>query len=186
VLFLAGKGEGTIAYYEVVNEAPWIHFLGKHVSNDPQVGVAVYPKDEYDVVEVEIKRMFKLTTTLLEPISFTVPRTRKEYFQDDIYTLTRSSYQPAADAEEWFSGKNVKAKKVDLCPPNMKPLSTAPLIKRQSKYNFDEELKRGDDGPTTKEQVLGKFYSVVTEQWKEAGPTPDEQGEGVDADEWDD
>ena len=34
------------------------------------------PKEECDVEKVEIKRVLKLTTKMVQPISFTVPRTR--------------------------------------------------------------------------------------------------------------
>lgn len=37
ILYLAGKGDGNIRYYEVVDEAPWIHFLNQFLSGNPQV-----------------------------------------------------------------------------------------------------------------------------------------------------
>lgn len=37
IVYLAGKGDGNIRYYEVVNEAPWIHFLNQFLSGNPQV-----------------------------------------------------------------------------------------------------------------------------------------------------
>lgn len=37
IVYLAGKGDGNIRYYEIVNEAPWIHFLNQFLSGNPQV-----------------------------------------------------------------------------------------------------------------------------------------------------
>lgn len=37
MVYLAGKGDGNIRYYEVVDEAPWLHFLNQFLSGNPQV-----------------------------------------------------------------------------------------------------------------------------------------------------
>lgn len=37
IVFLAGKGDGNIRYYEITNEAPYIHFLNQFLSGNPQV-----------------------------------------------------------------------------------------------------------------------------------------------------
>jgi coronin-1B/1C/6 len=46
VLFLAGKGDGNIRYYEIVDEAPYIHYLSEFKSATPQRGkfkmIAIY------------------------------------------------------------------------------------------------------------------------------------------------
>ena len=36
-MYLAGKGDGNIRYYEVVDEAPYVHFLNQFLSGNPQV-----------------------------------------------------------------------------------------------------------------------------------------------------
>ncbi len=74
VLFLAGKGDGNIRYYEVVDEAPYIHYLTEFKSSNPQRGMAMLPKRAVNVSDCEIVRMLKLGTKLMEPISFQVPR----------------------------------------------------------------------------------------------------------------
>lgn len=37
IVFLAGKGDGNIRSYEVVDEAPWLHYLNQFISGNPQV-----------------------------------------------------------------------------------------------------------------------------------------------------
>lgn len=37
IVYLAGKGDGNIRYYEVATEAPWLHFLNQFLSGNPQV-----------------------------------------------------------------------------------------------------------------------------------------------------
>lgn len=74
VLFLAGKGDGNIRYYEVVDESPYIHYLSEFKSNTPQRGMTMVPKRGVNVSENEIVKMLKLSTKCMEPISFQVPR----------------------------------------------------------------------------------------------------------------
>ncbi len=74
VLFLAGKGDGNIRYYEIVDDAPYIHYLSEFKSNVPQRGMCMLPKRAVNVSECEIVRVLKLGVKLVEPISFQVPR----------------------------------------------------------------------------------------------------------------
>jgi len=104
ILYLAGKGDGNIRYYEYDNDI--LHELSQYASTDPQRGFAVAPKHSVNVKENEVVRAFKtVLDTLIEPISFIVPR-RSELFQLDIYPDCPST-TPALSAQEWFDGKEV-------------------------------------------------------------------------------
>lgn len=37
IVFLAGKGDGNIRFYEITNDPPYIHYLSQVVSGNPQV-----------------------------------------------------------------------------------------------------------------------------------------------------
>lgn len=37
IVFLAGKGDGNIRFYEISDEAPYIHYLSQVISGNPQV-----------------------------------------------------------------------------------------------------------------------------------------------------
>ena len=41
VLYLAGKGDGNIRYYEIVDHAPWAHYLNQFPSGFPQVSIMI-------------------------------------------------------------------------------------------------------------------------------------------------
>jgi hypothetical protein len=112
VLFLAGKGDGNIRYYEFTDEAPFINYLSEYKSSDPQRGMAMMSKRAVSVTDVEIARLFKLTTTELQPLSFRVPR-KAESFADDIFPDTASG-EPALTADEWLGGANAPPKKISL------------------------------------------------------------------------
>jgi len=114
VLFLAGKGDGNIRYYEIVDEDPYMHFLSEFKSQTPQRGMAMIPKRFVNVSECEITRMIKLGTKTAEPISFQVPR-KSDIFQDDLYPDTFSGDYSLSSAE-WFAGKNADPKLTSLAP----------------------------------------------------------------------
>uniref|UniRef100_H3B3J1 Coronin n=1 Tax=Latimeria chalumnae TaxID=7897 RepID=H3B3J1_LATCH len=106
MLYLAGKGDGNIRYYEISTEKPYLHFLTEFRSPAPQKGLGVMPKHGLDVSACEVFRFYKLVTLkgLIEPISMIVPR-RSETYQEDIYPMTPGT-EPALTAEEWLSGIN--------------------------------------------------------------------------------
>uniref|UniRef100_A0A8C9X9U6 Coronin n=1 Tax=Sander lucioperca TaxID=283035 RepID=A0A8C9X9U6_SANLU len=104
MLYLAGKGDGNMRYYEISSEKPYIHYLTEYRSNLPQKGMGVMPKRGLDVSSCEVFRFYKLVTikSLIEPLSMIVPR-RSESYQEDIYPMTAGN-KPALTAEEWLSG----------------------------------------------------------------------------------
>ncbi|XP_064595737.1 coronin-2B-like isoform X2 [Liolophura sinensis] len=106
VVFLAGKGDGNIRYYEVVPTEPYYHFLNQYQSSTPQRSVCAMPKRGCDAHKNEIMRFYKLYAdkSIVEPISMIVPR-RAETFQEDIFPPTASS-TPSLTADEWISGLN--------------------------------------------------------------------------------
>ncbi|ORZ08355.1 hypothetical protein BCR42DRAFT_144034 [Absidia repens] len=110
MLYLAGKGDGMIRYYEYENDA--LYFLSEFKSIDPQRGMAFMPKRAVNVSECEVARAYKVGTTLIEPISFTVPR-KSDAFQSDIFPPAISD-EPALTADEWFGGKDANPNTMDL------------------------------------------------------------------------
>jgi WD40 repeat protein len=114
VLYLAGKGDGNIRYYEVVDEAPYIHFLSEFKSASPQRGMGWVPKTALDLSSCEIARLLKLTANAVEPVSFTVPR-KSDMFQDDLYPPTYAG-EPTLNADQWFGGSNAQPKTITLSP----------------------------------------------------------------------
>jgi coronin-1B/1C/6 len=119
ILYLAGKGDGNIRYYECVDESPYIHFLTEFKSATPQRGMGWFPKKSLDLQSCEIARLLKVTGTAIEPISFFVPR-KSDIFQDDLYPPTFSG-EPTLTAREWFDGKKRRTKDYDfvsrICSP---------------------------------------------------------------------
>lgn len=102
ILYLAGKGDGNIRYFEYENDI--LHELSQFSSTDPQRGFAVSPKFSVNVKENEVLKSFKtVNDNSIEPISFIVPR-RSELFQLDIYPDCPSQ-DPPLSAQEFLNGK---------------------------------------------------------------------------------
>ncbi|KAI3372865.1 hypothetical protein L3Q82_023309 [Scortum barcoo] len=104
VVYLCGKGDSTIRYFEITDEAPYVHYLSAFTTKEPQRGMGYMPKRGLDVNKCEIARFYKLQERKCEPIVMTVPR-KSDLFQDDLYPDTAGP-DPALEAEEWFEGKN--------------------------------------------------------------------------------
>ncbi|XP_076867418.1 uncharacterized protein coro1cb isoform X2 [Brachyhypopomus gauderio] len=104
IVYLCGKGDSSIRYFEITDEAPYVHYLNTFSSKEPQRGVGYMPKRGLDVNKCEIARFYKLHERKCEPIIMTVPR-KSDLFQDDLYPDTAGP-DCALEAEEWFEGKN--------------------------------------------------------------------------------
>ncbi|TSW89617.1 Coronin-1C [Bagarius yarrelli] len=104
VVYLCGKGDSSIRYFEITDEAPYVHYLNTFSTKEPQRGMGYMPKRGLDVNKCEIARFYKLHERKCEPIIMTVPR-KSDLFQDDLYPDTAGP-DCAIEAEDWFEGKN--------------------------------------------------------------------------------
>ena len=110
-LYLAGKGDGNIRYYEYENDK--FEYLSEYKSSDPQRGVAFVPKRGLNMHDNEVMRAYKtVNDSYIEPISFIVPR-RAETFQEDIYPPT-VGLKPAVSSKEWFGGEDGLPPKISM------------------------------------------------------------------------
>ncbi|XP_066551830.1 coronin-6 isoform X2 [Amia ocellicauda] len=104
IVYLCGKGDSSIRYFEITDEPPYVHYLSTYSSKEPQRGMGFMPKRGLDVSKCEIARLYKLHERKCEPIQMTVPR-KSDLFQDDLYPDTAGP-EPALEAEDWLEGKD--------------------------------------------------------------------------------
>ncbi|XP_032072915.1 coronin-6 isoform X1 [Thamnophis elegans] len=112
IVYLCGKGDSSIRYFEITEEAPYVHYLSTYSSKEPQRGMGFMPKRGLDVSKCEIARFYKLHERKCEPIVMTVPR-KSDLFQDDLYPDTPGP-EPALEADEWLAGKDAEPLLVSL------------------------------------------------------------------------
>jgi len=115
LLFLAGKGDGGIRYYEISPEeepGQMVHEVSAYRTNDPTAGCGAVHRRHCNVSVNEIIRLYQVTGTQLRPLSFQVPR-KSDLFQDDLFPDCRGD-EPAVSLEGWLGGENATPKLVNL------------------------------------------------------------------------
>ncbi|RKP33039.1 DUF1900-domain-containing protein [Metschnikowia bicuspidata] len=155
ILYLAGKGDGNIRYFEFKDDV--LFDLSQYASTDAQRGFAVAPKMYVNMKENEILKSFKtVNDNSIKPISFIVPR-KSELFQEDIYPDARSD-QPALSASEWFSGKVVSGptlismRKLFDCEPNQYVKEPEKMLQSKAEIKptpQPKEAEKPSSKPTT-------------------------------------
>ncbi|XP_077201602.1 coronin-2A isoform X2 [Paroedura picta] len=182
ILYLLGKGDGNIRYYEISLEKPYLNYLMEYRSPLPQKGVGAMPKRGLDVSSCEIFRFYKLipVKSLIEPVSMIVPR-RSESYQEDIYPLT-AGIQPALTAEEWLNGVNKGPVMMSLRPGSVILNSLPPYPEESSPGATEPALYQSRMAETTEKP------SRLREKWgsrraEERGPEDKRMGlsNGFDA-----
>lgn len=110
VLYLGGKGDGNIRYYQFVDNQ--LAYLNQFTSTVPMKGLGFVPKRNVDVMKNELMRCLKLTANTLEYVSFSAMR-KSEAFQDDLYPEALSD-EPALNSTQWCEGKTSDPKRKSL------------------------------------------------------------------------
>ncbi|KAM9827301.1 coronin-2A-like [Neosynchiropus ocellatus] len=107
LLYLAGKGDGTIRCYELGAEKPYMNFLTEYQSLLPQKALGVMPKRGLDVNACEVFRFYRLIAIkdTVQPLSMIVPRKKTGTFHEDLYPMTTGN-KAALTAQDWLSGIN--------------------------------------------------------------------------------
>ncbi|XP_054613274.1 coronin-1C-A-like isoform X2 [Dunckerocampus dactyliophorus] len=176
IVYLCGKGDSSIRYFEITDEAPYVHYLNTFSTKEPQRGMGYMPKRGLDVNKCEIARFYKLQERKCEPIIMTVPR-KSDLFQDDLYPDTAGP-DPALEAEEWFAGKNggpilislkdgyVPTKGRDLKVVKSNVLENKPATKAENVSNVQKHVSHVPAQQSTQkmedklEEVLREFKSL--------------------------
>ncbi|XP_034471472.1 coronin-1B [Hippoglossus hippoglossus] len=165
MVYLCGKGDCTIRYFEVTDESPYVHFLSLYSSKEPQRGAGFLSKRGVDVNKCEIARFYKLHERKVEPISMTVPR-KSDLFQGDLYPDTASS-EPALLADEWIAGQDA--------PPLLVSLSggySAPPSKHRDTLRSKPKLASQDSGAPPSSGNVAAPTAAPTKEPEEEAPQP--------------
>merc|ERR1712002_535979 len=105
MVYLCGKGDSVIRYYEITEDSPYVHWLSNFQSSDPQRGIGMMTKRGVNVNNNEIARFYRLLAKgFVEVVPMVVPR-KSELFQDDLYPDTAAE-DPALSADAWMNGEN--------------------------------------------------------------------------------
>uniref|UniRef100_A0A0R3RGK9 Coronin n=1 Tax=Elaeophora elaphi TaxID=1147741 RepID=A0A0R3RGK9_9BILA len=163
LVYLAGKGDCAIRYYEVNNEYPFVHYINTYTTSEPQRGIAFMPKLGLNSNENEIARIYKVTTKgVVDELQFFVPR-KSDLYQVDLYPDTRS-HVPALTAEQFIEGRNA--------PPNLVPVNpdaavAKPKIQVAKKANILANLPPSQEMAASRPQAEQRMSTYDDVRHKE-------------------
>jgi len=137
MVYMAGKGDGNVRYYQLLNEAPWVYYLNELITGAPQKGFGIMPKRGIDASACEVFRLYKLHATkdAVEPISMIVPR-KSNIFQADLYPDTAAP-APAIKADQWLQGETAW--------PVLMSIKTGVLARRDNREQADDISDKNND-----------------------------------------
>ncbi|XP_005107916.1 coronin-7 [Aplysia californica] len=183
VVFLTCRGDRMIYTLEVAEDAPHLFECAPFKFDSLHQSASYLPKYTCDVRKVEVMRGWRLTSNSVDGFTFTVPRVKMEYFQDDLFPNTDVTWEPTITAADWLAGKDKRQKTKSLRPSDMKPLSEAPVEAPKAKKfeSYNAETYKTDE--QRKEELVSAMAGKL--EMSDA-PLPQDLAEGVDDDEWDD
>nr|XP_029721800.1 coronin-7 isoform X3 [Aedes albopictus] len=141
MLFLAGKGDTTIAYLEVTDKDPYL-IEGIRHSGEQTKGACLVPKRALRVMEGEVNRIMQLTSNSVIPIMYQVPRKTYRDFHSDLYPET-NGFKTELSATQWLNGVNMAVQKISLDPAK-RELGEQPIIPRLGPKPFSSTGSSGD------------------------------------------
>jgi len=187
LIYLYGRGDSNIKIYEFLeNQNPCARALLKINTESIQQGITFDYKKYMNIPKVEINRAWVVCKDNIKSISFTVPRTKTEFFQDDIFCPTRDFEHPSMTIDEWKSGQLKPLNTINLCPEGMKPLSennTAKVVKSTAHLIRKDTDKKGSAKDEFVNQLMARV--IDDEDSDEDGNLEQDRMEGLDDDEWD-
>ncbi|XP_062137886.1 coronin-7 isoform X3 [Drosophila sulfurigaster albostrigata] len=144
MLFLAGKGDTTINYLEITDKDPYL-IEGLRHTGEQTKGACLVPKRALKVMEAEVNRVLQLTSNMVIPIMYQVPRKTYRDFHADLYPET-TGYKTELIASEWLVGTNQPVPKMNLDPakrehgdePIIPRLGPKPFSSNTGDVSFDK------------------------------------------------
>lgn len=199
LLFCASMGDRQCRVFEI---SPWVFpFIApmdEYKMNKGQFcGMAWLHNSTTDPKKVELGRSLKLTQDSIVLQSWTIPRKRMDFFQDDILKPILSN-KAAMSADDWFAHKSPEGEEPatdDTCPAGMVRLSDAPVEELTDKQmRYQKHLIKRDEGEATSEFMGKKTDAQVRDHFRTLGETlpaakwdkSADVADEVDDDEWSD
>lgn len=156
VLYLAGKGDAAIRYYEFSNEDPYIFALSEFRDNESSKGACFIPKQAVDVKACEIAVALRVMRDWISPVSFQVPR-KSDIFQSDLYPDTYAG-KPMLSADEWLGGADKAPAKRSMKPGTAKEeQKESTFTAKKSAEQLQKELDAANAKIAELEEKLAKL-----------------------------
>lgn len=170
LLFLAGKGDANVRYYELVDGAPWQFYIDEFRTRDPCRGMCTVPRRILDTTKPEITRMLKLTSDKIVPLSFICPR-KSDMFQADLFPAAPSGNtiqvmeggkKVPFTADMFFGGAKAEFDLISMDPKekgkskNAGGVKTVQVKKKKNTAQLQKELDEANKKVAKYEELLTK------------------------------
>jgi len=171
LLYICSVADRRIQVFEMLEQQA-VEMTGQFRCADDILGIAFVPKWEVDVRKVEIDFMYKLSREELSHVSWTVPRKRREYFQEDLYPDTLDLRNQLMSPDDWFDKKVVKfadVPRLSLKPADIQKLCDAPPEELSEHQQKRESLlakmmqEKQKEQPRSAEQAFEAFSRMVAD-----------------------
>jgi len=164
VLYLCGKGDAAIHYWEVVDSDPYLYYLQNFRDNESSKGTCFLPKIACDVKSCEVAVALRVMKDWISPVSFVVPR-KSDVFQSDIFPDAYAG-KPAQTADEWAAGGNKPPIKRSMDPKKNKDEkkddskdSTSFSGSSKSKADLEKDLEKANARIKELEELVAKLQT---------------------------
>jgi len=138
ILYIGGKGDSSIKYWECVDTGAYLHFLSQFSSTVSQKGFCFLPKTSCDVMACEIATCLRVTRDEVTPVSFIVPRKADQY-QSDLYPDTPAGIK-SNDAKDFFAGENGVPELTSMRPGERRGQNCEALAVKKTYAELEEAL----------------------------------------------
>jgi len=139
ILYVGGKGDGGVKYFEITNEKPHAFFLSEFRTNQPQKGLSFVPKRGLDTKKCEIARCLRLMRDSVVPVQFCVPR-KSDIFQRDLYPDTYAGVATQT-ADDFVAGKNAEPQTMSMNPKDRgEEAAEVAFVAKKSPAELQREL----------------------------------------------
>lgn len=161
LIYLCGKGDSVIRYFEVTPEQPFVHYINQFQTPDSQRAIGMIPKRGCDVSTCEVARFYRLNNSgLCQVISMTVPR-KSELFQEDLYPDTLAD-EASISAEDWISGVDADPQLVSLKGGYVSQTQSTQLTVTKKSNVLDKMPPRGPKNAPVAGSPAATTTSTVT------------------------
>ncbi|XP_034248908.1 coronin-7 isoform X3 [Thrips palmi] len=161
MLFLAGKGDITIMYMEVLDREPFLVEGIRH-SGEQTKGACLVPKRALAVMQAEVNRLLQLTSSSVIPIMYQVPRKSYRDFHSDLFPDTAGCNSPMS-ASQWSVGNDTAVPRISLDPnkkqASMPRLGPKPFTPPKLNFGANSGAIESDGGIVNSDEALAQRNS---------------------------
>jgi coronin-1B/1C/6 len=139
VLFVGGKGDSTIKYFEVTGDSTPLHFLSAFSDVKSHKGFSFIPKAECDTTKCEIAHCLRIVGDNIVPVSFQVPRKAADQFQSDLYPDAYAGI-PSGTCAEYLEGNNAEPTLTSMRPGERLSAEVQEFVAKKTYAELEAEL----------------------------------------------